>query len=186
MARPAHSPIWLREDKRVRPSPGPSRESPAGECRAAGVLWQSSHQTERRTEDSSRYSAAPATGPSGCCRGTEKTSYKCSMNDYPEPDMLGSFLDPPSVLNLSAQPWILQTLVKQRVFSGTDLFALIKASPPVVHSSPVSILKVDVLPAPFTPSSPKHSPGRTPRHSRSTARIRPILRDLYTCDVARD
>ena len=55
-----------------------------------------------------------------------------------------------------------------------------KASPPVVLSSPVSILKVVVFPAPFTPSSPKHSPGRTPRHSRSTARIRPIFLDLYT------
>lgn len=61
-----------------------------------------------------------------------------------------------------------------------DLCPLTKASPPVVLSSPVSILKVVVLPAPLTPSSPKHSPGRTPTHSRSTARMRPILRDLYT------
>lgn len=62
-----------------------------------------------------------------------------------------------------------------------NLCPLMKASPPVVLSSPVSILKVVVLPAPLTPSSPKHSPGRTPTHSRSTARMRPILRDLYTC-----
>lgn len=61
-----------------------------------------------------------------------------------------------------------------------NLCPLTKASPPVVLSSPVSILKVVVLPAPLTPSSPKHSPGRTPTHSRSTARMRPILRDLYT------
>lgn len=60
------------------------------------------------------------------------------------------------------------------------LCPLTKASPPVVLSSPVSILKVLVLPAPFTPRRPKHSPGRTPRHSRSTARMRPIFRDLYT------
>lgn len=60
------------------------------------------------------------------------------------------------------------------------LCPLMKASPPVVLSSPVSILNVVVLPAPLTPSSPKHSPGRTPTHSRSTARMRPILRDLYT------
>lgn len=60
------------------------------------------------------------------------------------------------------------------------LCPLTKASPPVVLSSPVSILKVLVFPAPLTPRSPKHSPGRTPRHRRSTARIRPIFRDLYT------
>lgn len=47
-------------------------------------------------------------------------------------------------------------------------------------SSPVNILKVLVFPAPLTPRSPKHSPGRTPRQRRSTARIRPIFRDLYT------
>lgn len=56
-----------------------------------------------------------------------------------------------------------------------------KASPPVVVSSPVSILNVVVFPAPFTPSRPKHSPGLTPRHNRSTARMRPIFLDLYTC-----
>lgn len=60
------------------------------------------------------------------------------------------------------------------------LCPLTKASPPVVLSSPVSILKVLVFPAPLTPRSPKHSPGRTPRQRRSTARIRPIFRDLYT------
>lgn len=60
------------------------------------------------------------------------------------------------------------------------LCPLTKASPPVVLSSPVSILKVLVLPAPLTPRRPKHSPGRTPRHSRSTARMLPIFRDLYT------
>ena len=60
------------------------------------------------------------------------------------------------------------------------LCPLTKASPPVVLSSPVSILKVLVLPAPLTPRRPKHSPGRTPRHRRSTARMRPIFRDLYT------
>jgi len=36
------------------------------------------------------------------------------------------------------------------------LFPLRKASPPVTSVSPVSILKVDDLPAPFTPRSPKH------------------------------
>lgn len=56
-----------------QPSPGPSRESHGGECTAAGVPWQSSHQTEHQTEDSSQYSAAHATGPSGCCGGAEKT-----------------------------------------------------------------------------------------------------------------
>lgn len=61
------------------------------------------------------------------------------------------------------------------------LCPLTKASPPVVLSSPVSILKVLVFPAPLTPRRPKHSPGRTPRHRRSTARMRPIFRDLYTC-----
>lgn len=69
---------------------------------------------------------------------------------------------------------------------ATDLFPLIKASPPVVHSSPVSILNVVVFPAPFTPNSPKHSPGRTPRHSLSTARIRPIFLDLYTWGSQRE
>lgn len=60
------------------------------------------------------------------------------------------------------------------------LCPLMKASPPVVLSSPVNILNVVVLPAPLTPNSPKHSPGRTPTQSRSTAKMRPILRDLYT------
>ena len=36
------------------------------------------------------------------------------------------------------------------------------ASPEVIISSPVSILKVLVLPAPFTPSKPKHSPCGMP------------------------
>ncbi|PWA16013.1 hypothetical protein CCH79_00019352, partial [Gambusia affinis] len=69
--------------------------------------------------------------------------------------------------------------------AGSDLFLLMKASPPEVHSSPVSILNVVVFPAPFTPSNPKHSPGRTPRHRRSTARMRPIFLDLYTCQEAK-
>lgn len=36
------------------------------------------------------------------------------------------------------------------------LFPLRNASPPVTSVSPVNILKVDDLPAPFTPRSPKH------------------------------
>lgn len=40
--------------------------------------------------------------------------------------------------------------------SWTHLFLAKKASPLVTMVSPVSILKVVVFPAPFTPSSPKH------------------------------
>ena len=45
------------------------------------------------------------------------------------------------------------------------LLPLTRASPAEGRVSPVSILKVVVLPAPFTPSSPKHSPFRTPKVS---------------------
>jgi hypothetical protein len=46
---------------------------------------------------------------------------------------------------------------------------LTNASPAVTAVSPVSILKVVVLPAPLTPSRPKHSARPTPKVSRLTA-----------------
>ena len=47
--------------------------------------------------------------------------------------------------------------------------------------SPVSILKVVVLPAPLTPSRPKHWPAGTPTQRWSTAAIRPFFPgDQYT------
>ena len=49
--------------------------------------------------------------------------------------------------------------------SVSALLPLTSASPAEGLVSPVSILKVVVLPAPFTPSSPKHSPFRTPKVS---------------------
>lgn len=52
---------------------------------------------------------------------------------------------------------------------------LMWASPRVTSTSPVSILKVVVLPAPLTPSNPKHWPGGTPTHKWSTAIILPFL-----------
>lgn len=44
-----------------------------------------------------------------------------------------------------------------------------KASPDVMLSSPVSILKVVVLPAPLKPRRPKHSPLLTAKEILSTA-----------------
>ena len=54
-------------------------------------------------------------------------------------------------------------------FSFWSLHWLITASPLDGISSPVSILKVVVLPAPLTPSNPKHSPGFTPKLTPLTA-----------------
>lgn len=58
------------------------------------------------------------------------------------------------------------------------LYPSMKASPDVTVSSPVSILKVVVFPAPLKPKRPKHSPFPTARDSLSTARILCPL--LYT------
>lgn len=56
------------------------------------------------------------------------------------------------------------------------LYPSMKASPEVTLSSPVSILKVVVFPAPLKPRRPKHSPFPTARDSRSTARrVSPLL-----------
>lgn len=44
----------------------------------------------------------------------------------------------------------------EKICTVFHLFPLRKASPPVTSVSPVSILKVDDFPAPFTPRSPKH------------------------------
>jgi hypothetical protein len=63
---------------------------------------------------------------------------------------------------------------------------LTNASPAVTAVSPVSILKVVVFPAPFTPSRPKHSARPTPKVSRLTAtrsyfftRFRTYIYNLY-------
>lgn len=61
------------------------------------------------------------------------------------------------------------------------LWLLTYAHPLDIVSSPVSILNVVVLPAPLTPSSPKHWPLGTPTQSLSTAvRVPFPPRALYT------
>jgi hypothetical protein len=55
------------------------------------------------------------------------------------------------------------------------LLPSISASPLVGAWSPVIILNVVVLPAPLTPSSPKHSPAPIPSDSPSTASFRSCM-----------
>lgn len=49
------------------------------------------------------------------------------------------------------------------------------ALPLVTSTSPVSILNVVVLPAPLTPSKPKHCPLGTPKQDLSTAIFLPFF-----------
>ena len=58
------------------------------------------------------------------------------------------------------------------------------ASPDVGLTSPVSILNIVVLPAPLTPSRPKHSPLWTPTEILSTARCR-FADNLFVNDYSK-
>lgn len=58
------------------------------------------------------------------------------------------------------------------------------AVPPVLVMSPVSILKVVVLPAPLTPSKPKHSPAGMTRLMPLTASFLPLHWARYGNSVA--
>lgn len=73
---------------------------------------------------------------------------------------------------------ILPSVIFQRdvMDRGTHLYPFTKASPAVGLMSPVSILKVVVLPAPLIPSKPKHC--KTQRHTQSFSLNVIIHKDL--------
>ncbi len=71
--------------------------------------------------------------------------------------MVFHFVSMPGLFLLSYfQRFIISIHIETVKIVKTHLWLLSIASPPDMASSPVNILKVVVLPAPFTPSRPKH------------------------------
>lgn len=69
--------------------------------------------------------------------------------------------------------------LRTRLISVLMLYPRTTASPPEAMTSPVNILKVVVLPAPFCPSRPKHSCSGTPTHEWSTATCDPYCLNRF-------